>query len=84
MSDVVPRKGPLSGVKVLDLSRLAPGPYCTMLLADMGAEIIVVGGGSGSLPIGALARGKTFINLDLKSEDGNSLPHACAGCRRAR
>lgn len=43
MSDVVPRKGPLSGVKVLDLSRLAPGPYCTMLLADMGAEIIVVG-----------------------------------------
>lgn len=70
MSDVVPRKGPLSGVKVLDLSRLAPGPYCTMLLADMGAEIIVVGGGSGSLPIGALARGKTFINLDLKSEDG--------------
>ena len=34
--------GPLDGVTVLDLSALAPGPYCSMLLADMGAEVIVV------------------------------------------
>jgi len=33
---------PLSGVLVLDLSRLLPGPYCTMLLADMGAEVVKV------------------------------------------
>jgi len=64
------RSGALEGVRVLDLSRLAPGPYCTMLLADMGAEVIVVGGGSGSLPIPALAWGKRFITLDLKSPDG--------------
>jgi alpha-methylacyl-CoA racemase len=57
-------------VRVIDTSRLAPGPYCTMLLADMGAEVIVVGAGSGSLPIPAFARGKRFITLDLKSAAG--------------
>lgn len=61
---------PLAGVRVLDLSRLAPGPYATMLLADMGADVIVVGGGAGSLPIAALSRGKRFISLDLKSQEG--------------
>lgn len=61
---------PLDGVRVLDLTRLAPGPYATMLLADMGADVIVVGGGAGSLPIPALARGKRFITLDLKSPAG--------------
>jgi alpha-methylacyl-CoA racemase len=63
---------PLHGIRVIDLTRLAPGPYCTMLLADMGAEIIVVGGGAGSLPIQALARGKRFIELDLKSSEGKA------------
>jgi alpha-methylacyl-CoA racemase len=63
---------PLDGVRVLDLTRLAPGPYCTMLLADLGADIVVVGGGAGSLPIPALARGKRFITLDLKSQAGRA------------
>ncbi len=62
--------GGLQGIKILDLSRLAPGPYCTMLLADMGAEVTIVGGGEGSLPIPALSRGKRLISLDLKSEAG--------------
>ncbi|WP_306051000.1 CaiB/BaiF CoA transferase family protein [Oceaniradius stylonematis] len=60
----------LQGVRVLDLSRLAPGPYCTMLLADMGAEVIVVGGGVGSLPIPVFLRGKKLISLDLKCDEG--------------
>ncbi len=72
------RPGCLSGVRVLDLTRLAPGPYCTMQLADMGAEVIVVAGGAGSLPISAFARGKTFIGLDLKAEAGRKAFHELA------
>lgn len=61
---------PLAGVRVVDLSRLAPGPYCTMLLADLGAEVVVVGGGRGSVSIPAFMRGKYEITLDLKTEAG--------------
>ena len=70
MSSAEQRPGPLTGVRVLDLSRLAPGPYCTMLLADMGAEVIAVGGGRAGLPVGSFARGKRFIALDLKAAAG--------------
>lgn len=50
---------PLEGLKVLDLSRLAPGPFCSMLLGDLGADVVVVEPPPSARPamaLGALAR----------------------------
>ena len=33
---------PLDGIKVIDLSRMAPGPFCTMVLSDLGADVLKV------------------------------------------
>lgn len=76
---------PLEGVRILDLSRLLPGPYCTLILSDLGAEVIKVedpdggdplrhmppelGPGGGAL-FHAMNRGKKSVALDLRSEDG--------------
>ena len=70
---------PLAGLRVLDLSRYAPGPYCTLILAALGAEVIKVepkpeGDPLRSLDPDAFERlnaGKKSIVLDLKGEAGN-------------
>ena len=49
----------LDGIKVLDLSRLAPGPYCSMLLADFGADVLLVEAVPGSSE-NSLARSENF------------------------
>ena len=41
----------LEGIKIVDLTKLAPGPYCTMILADLGADVLKV-----EEPIGAIGR----------------------------
>ena len=74
----------LEGIRILDLSRLLPGPYCTMLLADFGAEVIKIeepgrGDYARSFPpflkdFGywhlQLNRNKKSVVLDLKSDTG--------------
>ncbi len=77
--------GPLEGVRVLDLSRVLTGPYCTMMLADFGAEVIKVempGRGDDTRGYGppfiegescyfmSVNRNKKSITLNLKSPEG--------------
>jgi len=80
-------KGPLSGITVIDLTRVLAGPYCTMLLLDLGARVIKVevpGRGDDSRHIGpftqgksayfmSLNRGKESIALDLKKEGDRTI-----------
>ena len=42
---------PLEGVKILDLSTMLPGPFCSMILADFGAEVIKVEAVKGGKPL---------------------------------
>ncbi len=69
----------LDGVRVLDLSRLLPGGYCTQLLQAQGARVTKIEPPSGdpiravpggSLYFDALHRGKQLLTLDLRTEDG--------------
>jgi crotonobetainyl-CoA:carnitine CoA-transferase CaiB-like acyl-CoA transferase len=68
--------GALCGITVIDLSRLLPGPYCTMILADHGARVIAVEDpryrdrGEYVFPV---YRNKSHMTLDLKSEAGRRI-----------
>jgi crotonobetainyl-CoA:carnitine CoA-transferase CaiB-like acyl-CoA transferase len=78
---------PLEGIRVLDLSRYLPGPFCTQILADFGAEVIKVedprGGDLGrtltpciegeSARFPTVNRNKKSITLDLKQEAGKEV-----------
>jgi alpha-methylacyl-CoA racemase len=65
--------GPLKGLKIIEMAGIGPGPFCGMILSDLGAEIIRVdraaSAGSGSRKEPA-NRGKRSIAVDLKSADG--------------
>src|SRR5699024_11880536 len=77
--------GALDGIKILDLSRVLAGPYCTMILGDLGAEIIKVeapGIGDETRKWGppfqhdvsayylCANRNKKSVTIDLKSDEG--------------
>ncbi len=63
------RTGPLNGVKVIELAGIGPGPYAGQLLADMGADVVVIDRPGGGMPKGVDGRGKRSIVLDLKKPE---------------
>src|SRR5437870_885521 len=81
------RMKPLEGIRVVDLSRVLAGPYCSLLMADMGAEVIKIeepghgddtrawppfAGGEATYFM-SVNRGKKSLTLDLKSEAGKEI-----------
>ena len=69
----MPSDGALTGIKIIDLSRLLPGPYCSMILADHGARVINVEDRryqAEGLMVRTVMRNKEHMALDLKNEDG--------------
>ncbi|MEK7715436.1 MAG: CaiB/BaiF CoA-transferase family protein, partial [candidate division NC10 bacterium] len=80
-------KGPLAGVRVLDLTRVLAGPFCAMLLGDMGAEVIKIeepgkGDDTRSWPpfaggeatyFMAVNRNKRSVTLNLKAPEGQEV-----------
>ncbi|WP_136799023.1 CaiB/BaiF CoA transferase family protein [Desulfosediminicola ganghwensis] len=69
-------KGALAGVRVLDLSRLLPGPYCSMILADHGADVIAIENRKfqdDGLFFEELYRNKRHMSLNLKNPKGKEI-----------
>lgn len=84
---------PLAGVKVMDLTQIMAGPYCTMMLADMGADVLKVekpNGGDDTRRMGppfiegesaaflGINRNKRSIVIDLRSGDGREIARRMA------
>ena len=72
--------GALDGVRVIELAGIGPGPFCGMMLADMGADVVridragaVRGGDPDRPPANVNARGRRSIGVDLKSDEGREL-----------
>jgi alpha-methylacyl-CoA racemase len=63
------RQGPLTGLKVVEFAGIGPGPFCGMLLSDLGADVVRIDrkGQGGGRPADITARGRRSIGLDLKN-----------------
>ncbi|HVY90834.1 MAG TPA: CaiB/BaiF CoA-transferase family protein, partial [Hyphomonadaceae bacterium] len=64
--------GPLVGVKVVEFQGIGPAPFCGMLLADLGADVVRIDRAEsvGKSPPDLMSRGKRSIAIDLKHKDG--------------
>ncbi len=75
---MISANGPLSGIRVIELAGIGPGPYACMLLADLGAEILRLERPAGTLSrvmggYDILARGRRSVAIDLKADGANDL-----------
>ncbi|HXQ45441.1 MAG TPA: CaiB/BaiF CoA-transferase family protein, partial [Caulobacteraceae bacterium] len=64
-------QGPLSGLKIVEFAGIGPGPFCGMLLSDLGADVVRIdrkGGGRGS-KFDVTGRGRRSVALDLKTPE---------------
>ena len=64
--------GPLSGFRIIELAGIGPGPFCGMMLSDMGAEVIRIDrlGAAGGRTQDVLARNRRSLAVDLKQAEG--------------
>ena len=69
--------GPLTGIRVIEIAGIGPGPFCAMMLADMGADVVRIdrasaarGGDPDRPPLDLLNRGRRSVGIDLKSSEG--------------
>ncbi len=72
-----PAQGPLHGLRVIEFAGIGPGPFAGMMLADMGADVIVIEraadvAAAARQPRAAMNRGKRSVALDLKSDAGRA------------
>jgi crotonobetainyl-CoA:carnitine CoA-transferase CaiB-like acyl-CoA transferase len=66
---------PLRNVKLLDLSRQLPGPFCSMILADLGVDVLVIAAPNDPMGLGLplVQRNKRSMTLNLKSDEGKEI-----------
>lgn len=65
--------GALAGLRVVEFASIGPGPYCAMLLSDLGAEVLRIdrAGGNG-WPNPVMDRGRARLELDIRSDEGRA------------
>lgn len=65
--------GPLTGLKIVEFQGIGPGPFCGMLMSDLGADVVRIDragkGGRAATPANVESRGRRSIALDLKNPD---------------
>src|ERR1700738_385167 len=79
--EAIAMSGPLEGVRVVEFAGIGPAPFCVMLLADLGADVLRIERAVEPAHDPVTARGRTSLALDLKTE--NDIALALAALERA-